>query len=112
MVYDVERRDRKERYFRNTLSEDVPREWMTSLLDMLDVVLDYPGVLTLQDVVDMLDYGPKQFSPRERAMCLKVKDSWDRFKMEQDERCRLGNHRFRDGRCLYCKETKLKVVDD
>lgn len=85
---------------------------MASVLGMIEVILDFPGTLTLQDVADSLDYGPQQLSPREHAKALEIKGAFDRSVAKQREQCKLGNHRFRGGKCWYCDETQLKVVDD
>ncbi len=104
------RRPRAERYFYT--AKTYPREWMESVLGMLEVVLDTPGQISLQDVADALDYGPKELSPRQRESFGKVVEAWDRSKTAAREKCGHGDHLFINGQCWWCDEPQLKVVDD
>lgn len=106
------RRPRRERYFNATPVEELPREWLISVVGMMEVVLDSPGALTLQDVADIIDYGPYQLAPRDRQKVKKMVDAFERSMAEQAEKCARGEHMMRNGRCWACKETTLKVVDD
>lgn len=105
------RRPREDRYYWKTLGTERPRAWMESVLGMLEVVLDWRGNFSLQDVADALDYGPDDLSPRQQESVAEIAGAWERAKASGREQCKLGNHRFKEGRCWWCDEPKLKIVD-
>ena len=110
----VTRRTKNERYFTMVPALQWPTGWMTSVLGMAEVILDNPGMVTMQDIADALDYGPNRLSPRQYQEFTLVKDAFDRAITEADANCKRGEHSTHNGSCLHCghKESHLKVVEN
>ncbi len=111
-TYSHTRRPREERYFYAVPPEEWPREWLMSVVSMMEVVLDMPGTIEMQDIADAIDYGPHQLSPRQAESFKKVSAAFERSMAEQAEKCARGEHRMKNGRCWACGEPALKVVED
>jgi len=79
---------------------------------MLDVVLDQPGSVSLQEVVDCIDYGPHELSPRMRKQVGLLSKAFSKAVNDQLKKCANGEHMMRGGRCWMCQEAKLKIVKD
>ena len=106
------RRPRGDRYIYSVPKDQLSHEWLLSIVYMVEVILDFPGNFTLQDVADSIDYGPHQFSPRDQKRVAMISEAFHRSINEQLEKCAKGQHMIRGGRCWACEESKLKIVND
>lgn len=114
--YHITRRSYQERYIRR---EDEHGElWRKRLSDIahcLDFMLSgsLPSREWLQDLADMVDYGPKELSPKQRDTLAQITTAFDNSMSEQAEKCARGEHIYGVGphKCWACGEPRFKVIE-
>jgi len=106
------RQPRSDRYI-DLPPDQWSREWMVSVIQHMDCILENGLAHAIQDLADQIDYGPNQLSPRQYADFAKVADAFNRAVLEQAEKCTQGAHLFIGGdpRCRHCRTARFTIVE-
>lgn len=114
--YQITRRSYAERYIhRKDEHGDLWRGRLSEIAHCLDFFLtgSLPSWERLQELADLLDYGPRELSPTQRKSLECIQTAFTNSMEEQAAKCARGEHMYAPGkgRCWACAEPRFGVIE-